>query len=140
MWNASGPAAFGFRRPRHGQRQRLLDEVRADVSSAVAGGRRLDDDRLRRAAVAMGKATLSQLGPRWREGTRAQRVALLLAVLWLMLLVIGVVLALATSDLSQVPRFGLVAAVAVIRVPVWQRRKVRQAIELNSAPAIPEES
>ena len=106
----------------------------AQVSSAVAGGRRLDDERLRRAAVAMAQATL-RLGPQWRGGSRAQRLFFAFVVVWLALLIVNVVLAVLAGHLSGVPWFGLLTAVFVIGTPSWQRRKARQAIELNSGPA-----
>ena len=63
-----------------------------------------------------------------------QRVLLLLAVLWFVLLVTNVVLALAAGGSSDVPWLGIVTAAAVVGTPLWQRRTLRRAVELNSGP------
>lgn len=112
---------------------RLTGGEMAQVSSAVAGGRRLEDERLRRAAVAMAQASL-RVGPQWRGGSRAQRLFFLLVIVWLALLLVSVVLAVLGSNLSDFPWWNILTVLAVVGVPVWQRHKARQAIEWNSAP------
>jgi hypothetical protein len=111
---------------------RLTGGEMASVSSAVAGGRRLDDERLRRAAVAMAQASL-RVGPQWRGGSRAQRLFFLLVTVWLGLLLASVGLAVWESDLSHFPWWNILTVLAVAGSPVWQRHKARQALESNSA-------
>lgn len=113
---------------------RLTGGEMAQVSSAVAGGRRLDDERLRRAAVEMAQSSL-RVGPQWRGGSRAQRLFFLLIIVWLALLLASVVLAVLDSDLSHFPWWNILTVLAVVGIPLWQRHKARQAIESNSAPA-----
>lgn len=115
---------------------RLTGGEMAEVSSALNRGRRLDDERLRRAAVAMAEASL-RIGPQWRHGSRGQRLFVLLAIAWVAGLAVGVVLALSTSTIAQVPWFGILAAMVVVGGAVWQRRMARRAIELNSEPGSP---
>jgi hypothetical protein len=104
----------------------------AAVNAAVARGRRLDDERLRRAAVAHARQALS--GLQWREATRGQRLLLVLVALWLLLQVAGVVVQLAAGEPEDVS-WGVVAvlAAAVVATLVF-RRRLRRAVELNSGP------
>jgi hypothetical protein len=113
---------------------RLSGGEMAQVSSAVAGGHRLDDERLRSAAVAMAQASL-RVGPQWRGGSRTQRLFFLLVTVWLALLLVSAVLAVLESSLSHFPWWNIVTVLAVVGIPVWQRRKAHQAIESNSARA-----
>lgn len=126
----SGPDPWGDLVRRH--RLSALEQTR--VGSAVNRGQQLDDERLRRAAVDLAEQGLAQLGLRWAGGSRLQRVLLLLAIVWFVLLVSGVVFALTTGDLSDVPWLGIMTIVAVVGAPLWQRRNLRRAIELNGGP------
>jgi hypothetical protein len=117
------------------RRHRLSAAEQFQVQQAVGRGRALEDDRLRRAVVDLAEVTSAQLRLSWTGGSRAQRVLLLLALLWVVLLVTNVVAALASSGFSDVPWFGIVSIVAVVGTPLWQRRTLRRAIELNREPA-----
>jgi hypothetical protein len=55
---------------------------------------------------------------------------------WLSLLVVRVTLAAVESHPSRAPWYSIVMAVTVVGFPVWQRRKARRAIELNSGPVV----
>jgi hypothetical protein len=116
------------------RRHRLSAVEQFQVQQAVNRGRAVEGDRLRRAAVDLAEETSAQLRMSWSGGSRVQRVFLLLAVLWFVLLVATVVFALATGGLSDVPWLGIVTIAAVVGTPLWQRRTLRRAIELNRAP------
>ena len=116
------------------RRHRLSATEQVQVQHAVSSGHALEDARLRRAAVDLAEQTSSQLRLSWSRGTRLQRVLLLLAVLWFVLLVTNVVAALAAGGPSDVPWLGIVTVAAVVGTPLWQRRTLRRAVELNSGP------
>jgi hypothetical protein len=104
----------------------------AAVNTAVARGRRLDDERLRRAAVAHARQALS--GLQWREATRGQRALLVLVAVWLLLQVVGIVVQLVAGEPEDVS-WGVVAALAVaVGATVVFRRRLHRAVALNSGP------
>ncbi|SFT55553.1 hypothetical protein SAMN05660657_01494 [Geodermatophilus amargosae] len=104
----------------------------AAVSTAVARGRRLDDERLRRAAVAHARQALS--GLQWREATRGQRVLLVLVAVWLLLQVVGIAVRLVAGEPEDVS-WGVVAVLAVaVGATVVFRRRLHRAVALNSGP------
>ncbi|PWW24234.1 hypothetical protein JD79_03413 [Geodermatophilus normandii] len=123
-----GPDPWGDLVRTHG----LSAAEAAAVDAAVARGQRLDDERLRRAAVAHARQALS--GLRWQEATRGQRVLLVLVALWLLLQVVGVVVQLAAGEPGDVS-WGVVAvlAVAVVATVVF-RRRLQRAVEVNTGP------
>jgi hypothetical protein len=113
---------------RHG----LTSAELAEVQSAVARGAAVQDPRLRASAVEEARRQLGTWGAR---GDVAQRVWLVLGVLWIGAAVILIVVTAATGDWSWhflVP----VVNVAAIAVPqVLLRRNLRRAIYRNSAGA-----
>jgi hypothetical protein len=116
------------------RRHRLTVPEQTRLGAAVERGHALDDQRLRRAAVELAEQELARLGPRWAEGSRLQRLLVLVALVWFVLLVSGVVFALTTGGLSDVPWLGIVTIVAVAGTPLWRRRNLKRALELNSGP------
>ena len=119
------------------RRHRLSSAEQFRVQQAVSRGTALEGDRLRRAAVDLAEETSAQLRLSWADGSRVQRVFLLLAVVWFVLLVANTVFALARGGLSDVPWLGVVTVAAVVGSSLWQRRRLRRAIELNRDAAGP---
>jgi hypothetical protein len=101
----------------------------AQVGAAVSRGRRLDDERLRAAAVDHARRSLADL--QWRTATRVRRVVLVLPALWLVLQVAGVVVTLVTGDLDDVPWSTVVALTGGAAAVVVLRRRMRRAPELD---------
>lgn len=135
FWSRLGPGAgpdpWGDFVRRHG----LSAAEQFRVSEAVSRGRALDGDRLRRAAVELAEQTSAQLRLSLQGGSRVQRVFVLLAVLWLVLLLSNVALSLATGRLSDVPWVALLAGSVGAGVALRQRRNLRRAIDRNRDPA-----
>ncbi|WP_222194962.1 hypothetical protein [Modestobacter italicus] len=113
---------------------RLSPSEATAVQSAVTKGAALDDEKLRRAAVDLAEETLGQLGSWPQNGTTAQRVLAAVFLLWSLVFVAGLVFAVAFGGLSDVPWFALAPAVVTGGTQIWARRRMRQAIELNSGP------
>ncbi|WP_448639444.1 hypothetical protein [Geodermatophilus sp. URMC 63] len=113
---------------------RLTAGEAATVRAAVARGQRLDDERLRRAAVDLARQEIAGLGPRWRDGTRAQRLLLAVGAGWLVLAVVSVVVPLATGEPGDVPWTSVVLGAMGAGAVVLLRRRLRRAIDLNSGP------
>ena len=95
----------------------------------------MEGERLRRAAVELAEQTAAQLRLSLQGGSRVQRVFVLLAVVWLVLLVANVVFCLATGRLADVPWFAVLAIAAGAGVSLRQHRNLRRAIALNRDPA-----
>ena len=104
------------------------------VQQAVSRGTALEGSRLRAAAVDLARETTAQLQGFRRPSSRAGRVLLLLAVLWLVLAVAHVAVAIAHGDWAEVPWFALVAVLVGSCVRHVQTRNLRRAIELNRDP------
>jgi hypothetical protein len=117
------------------RRHRLSAAEQFQVREAVNRGRSVQGDRLRRAVVDLAEETSAQLRLSWSGGSRLQGFFLLLALLWFVLLVANVVFSLATGGLADVPWLGIVTIAVVVGTPLWQRRTLRRAIELNRGPA-----
>lgn len=115
---------------------RLTAAEQFQVSEAVSRGRALQGERLRRAAVELAEQTSAQLRMSVQGGSRLQRLFVLLAVVWLVLLVSNVVLSLLTGRLSDVPWVALLAVGVGAGVALRQRRNLRRAIALNRDPAV----
>jgi hypothetical protein len=111
---------------------RLTAGEAATVTAAVNRGRRLDDERLRRAAVDLAGQALAGSG--WRAGGRGRRVVLLLLALWLLLQVVGIVVAVVTRGLDDVPWVSVVVLTAGAAAVVVFRRRLRRAVQVNSGP------
>ncbi len=104
----------------------------ARVQTAVSQGQRLDDERLRRAAADLAGAALS--GLRWRETGRGRRVLLVLVAVWLLLQVVGVVVALVRGGPGDVPWLTVALLGGGALAVVVLRRRLRRALELNGGP------
>jgi hypothetical protein len=111
---------------------RLTAGEAATVTAAVNRGRRLEDERLRRAAVDLARQALAGSG--WRAGGRVRRVVLLLVALWLLLQVVGIVIAVATRGLDDVPWVSVVALIGGAVALVAFRRRLRRAVQVNTGP------
>jgi hypothetical protein len=110
---------------RHG----LTSGERAEVQRAIQRGAVLEDERLRAAAV---EAARTQLGAWGARGDVAQRVWLVLGVLWIGAAVVLIVVTAVTGDWSW-NFLVVVVNFAAVSVPqMILRRNLRRAIALNS--------
>ena len=112
-------------RARHG----LTSAEVAEVQTAIARGAAVEDARLREAAVEEARTQLKMWGAR---GDVAQRVWLVLGVLWIGGGVLLIVVSALTGEWSW--NYVLLAVnVAAVTVPqLLLRRNLRRAIALNS--------
>lgn len=105
----------------------------AEIQRAIARGAVLENVRLRAAAVEAARTQLAVWGGR---GDVAQRVRLVLALIWVGVIVILVVASVLTGDWSwNHPVIGL-DFLAVVIPEVLLRRNLRRAMDLNRESAL----
>jgi hypothetical protein len=126
---AGDPAAEIMRR--HG----LTTKEATQVVSAVPAGRELADPRMRAAAVELAELTLEQVLPRWHEASVGRRIVIAFSAVWVVVVLAGSVFVAVFEGLGEVSWFHLAGAAVVVGSPLWQSRKLRQTIALNSGPA-----
>ena len=111
---------------RHGLRPAEIPQV----ESALTWGRQLAEPRLRAAVVDWGHEMQRAAAEQRTHRSWAARVALGLLVLWLVLLLVGAVVALIEQRWSDLVR-GLFFVAALVLPPLVFRRNLRRAVELN---------
>ena len=118
------------------RRHHLTATERAQVESDVAAGRRLDDPRLRAAAVDWAQTSLARLTESGTKAGRLNRWMFWLGWIYLLVVLAGAVFAVSFG--KGVPgAFWLFLVNGIASVaPRWvMQRKLRRAVELNSRTA-----
>ena len=113
------------------RRHRLTGAEAGRVISAVERGERLDDPRLRRAAVELAEQSLELSFPPWAGATRLQRVMVVVTVAWAALLVAHTVFALVLGDAGDVNWFPVLALVVAGGLRIRQGQRLHRAVRLN---------
>jgi 4-amino-4-deoxy-L-arabinose transferase-like glycosyltransferase len=111
---------------RHGLRPAEIPQV----EGALTWGRQLADPRLRAAVVDWGQELQRLAAGQRAHRSRAGRVALGLLFLWLVLLLIGAVVAVVEQRWGDLVR-GLFLVAALVLPPLVFRRNLRRAVERN---------
>ncbi|MGY1610028.1 hypothetical protein [Geodermatophilus sp. SYSU D00700] len=113
----------------------LTPQEAAQVESAVTWGRRLEDERLRRAAVQWARQLIEQTEARRRLHSRSGRVAVLLGLIG----VLAAGLYWMTVREGEFPWDAVVWWVIWPAVFGWLVRGPRRAIRVNSDPGSPDD-
>ena len=111
---------------RHGLRPAEIPQV----EGALTWGRQLADPRLRAAVVDWGQQMQRLAAEQRVHRSRAGRVALGLLFLWLVVLLIGAVVAVVEQRWGDLVR-GLFFVAALVLPPLVFRRNLRRAVALN---------
>ena len=113
---------------RHG----LAGRDAAAVTAAVERGRQLQDPALRRAAVDLARLSLARDEPRRSQASTGQRAVVVMVAVWVSLVVVDAVFALAFGRFGDVNWFTLVGAALVVSSPLRRGLRLHRAIELNA--------
>jgi ABC-type amino acid transport system permease subunit len=134
VWNRLGdrsrkdPVAEVFRR--HG----IAAGDAARVGAAVNRGRRLDDPRLRPAAVEVAQLMLAREGVGWNGRSWGPRLMLVFTAVWVAGVVAVAVFEIGFGRPGDVNWFKLVAAALIVGLPVHRGLVLHRAATVNAGP------